>query len=205
MVRSFNVVKRVLYDIRDNSSYIVRKLADGNCWMTQNLRYIGTTSDPGSTGSTPGLSINVTSDLSQGNGTVSTVNGFTRSSAALEMRYNGNTNFGAYYSWEAARIVCPATWHIPSPSEFTTIVNTYTTMASLRSTNVPNFILAGDYVGGGSTLAETSSAFYFSSTQSGTTTAYTFALVSSDGRILPEYSGQYKYSGSSVRCVSNQS
>ncbi len=26
-----------MYDIRDNKSYIVRKLADGNCWMTQNL------------------------------------------------------------------------------------------------------------------------------------------------------------------------
>ena len=35
---SFNVVQRTLYDIRDNNSYTVRKLADGNCWMTENLR-----------------------------------------------------------------------------------------------------------------------------------------------------------------------
>ena len=34
----FNVVKRVLYDIRDNSAYTIRKLADGNCWLTENLR-----------------------------------------------------------------------------------------------------------------------------------------------------------------------
>ncbi|MBP5512387.1 hypothetical protein J6X90_03305 [Candidatus Saccharibacteria bacterium] len=27
-----------LYDIRDNNAYTVKKLVDGNCWMTQNLR-----------------------------------------------------------------------------------------------------------------------------------------------------------------------
>ena len=32
-----------MYDIRDGSDYTVAKLADGNCWMTQNLR-IGSTS-----------------------------------------------------------------------------------------------------------------------------------------------------------------
>ena len=32
------VAQRILYDIRDGNSYRVRKLADGNCWMTENLR-----------------------------------------------------------------------------------------------------------------------------------------------------------------------
>lgn len=27
-----------LYDVRDNNAYTVKKLVDGNCWMTQNLR-----------------------------------------------------------------------------------------------------------------------------------------------------------------------
>ena len=33
------VAQRTLYDIRDNNSYTIRKLADGNCWMTSNLKY----------------------------------------------------------------------------------------------------------------------------------------------------------------------
>ena len=33
------VAQRTLYDIRDNNSYTIRKLADGNCWMTGNLKY----------------------------------------------------------------------------------------------------------------------------------------------------------------------
>ena len=36
----FNVAERILYDIRDNEAYTVRKLADGNCWMTSNLRLV---------------------------------------------------------------------------------------------------------------------------------------------------------------------
>ena len=28
-----------MYDIRDNKTYTIRKLADGNCWMTDNLAY----------------------------------------------------------------------------------------------------------------------------------------------------------------------
>ena len=28
-----------MYDVRDNNGYTVRKLADGNCWMTTNLNY----------------------------------------------------------------------------------------------------------------------------------------------------------------------
>ena len=32
-----NVPQRTLSDIRDSKTYVVRKLADGNCWMVQNL------------------------------------------------------------------------------------------------------------------------------------------------------------------------
>lgn len=31
------LLEKVLYDKRDNKGYVVRKLADGNCWMMQNL------------------------------------------------------------------------------------------------------------------------------------------------------------------------
>ena len=46
MSKSFNVAQRTLYDIRDNNSYTVRKLADGNCWMTTNLNLSLSTNTP---------------------------------------------------------------------------------------------------------------------------------------------------------------
>ena len=39
-----NVAQALLTDIRDSKTYVVRKLADGNCWMVQNLRLGGSSS-----------------------------------------------------------------------------------------------------------------------------------------------------------------
>lgn len=36
-IDGFYLIEKVLYDKRDNKGYVVRKLADGNCWMMQNL------------------------------------------------------------------------------------------------------------------------------------------------------------------------
>lgn len=35
---NYHVPEKVLIDKRDNQTYLIRKLADGKCWMTQNLR-----------------------------------------------------------------------------------------------------------------------------------------------------------------------
>ena len=40
------IVQRTLSDIRDGNSYTIRKLADGNCWMTENLRLELSTTKP---------------------------------------------------------------------------------------------------------------------------------------------------------------
>ena len=53
-----NVPQHTLYDIRDNNTYIVRKLADGNCWMTQNLRIGSTTTTTTITSSNSDVSSN---------------------------------------------------------------------------------------------------------------------------------------------------
>ncbi|MBQ3306069.1 hypothetical protein IJH02_01370, partial [Candidatus Saccharibacteria bacterium] len=81
-----------MYDVRDTNSYTVRKLADGNCWMTENLRLTGsktlTSSDS-----------NVSSDFSLPAANTS----FTTScsNTAYNMS-SGNTTYGNYYNWYAA-------------------------------------------------------------------------------------------------------
>lgn len=37
-IASYQVPEKTLIDLRDGNSYMIRKLADGRCWMTQNLR-----------------------------------------------------------------------------------------------------------------------------------------------------------------------
>ena len=46
------VPEKELIDVRDGNSYRIRKLADGNCWMTENLRLVFS-DDAGTIGATP--------------------------------------------------------------------------------------------------------------------------------------------------------
>lgn len=114
------VPQRTLYDTRDSKTYAVRKLADGNCWMVQNLDLDLSTSKTltdsdtnlvsasswtptrntwTSTGSTTGTSSAYSyspGDIWYVDGTTSTT---TRPSNAIEaaVRYVGN-----FYNWYAA-------------------------------------------------------------------------------------------------------
>ena len=117
MSKSFNVAQRTLYDIRDNNSYTVRKLADGNCWMTTNLNLSLSTNTPIIGSKNDGSAFTYTP----------TSCGGTNGSCAM----NGNTMAGSgmwYYSWYAATAgegkttdvnvdvdgsICPVGWRLP--------------------------------------------------------------------------------------------
>ncbi len=120
-----------LRDTRDNKLYWVAKLADGNCWMTQNLAYDGggTTGDPATWGNdntaakyyNPGLYVYTTpttqNSCSDSNGLSScTTKGWynvtsMHASNDLDMAqpvdfvndiYDAHYLSGNYYSWQAA-------------------------------------------------------------------------------------------------------
>ena len=190
-----------LTDKRDGATYTVKRLADGKVWMTQNLRYMGTSSDPGTASITSG-SFTTTTELSQGNSTVGIVSSFTAAAGNKQARYNGNTTYGAYYTWEAALNVCPAGWHLADKNEFATLYTYYNTAAKLTSADGPYFVKAGDYVGGGATLKETSNGYVFSATETDSTRAETFAITSTNV-VYATYANQYKYSASSARCIAD--
>lgn len=90
-----------LIDTRDNNSYRVRKLADGNCWMTENLRLKTATLTPED------------SDVS------------SNYNLSQYSTYNNNTSYGSYYTWavatagspivggEAQGSICPKGWRLP--------------------------------------------------------------------------------------------
>lgn len=191
------------YDKRDKSTYTVKRLADGKVWMTQNLRYIGTDSDPGTTASTAGRSFTTTADLSEGNATLTTTDGFPFGTPQLLVKYNGNTTYGAYYDWQAAKTVCPSGWHLPSQAEYLNLATYYNTSAKMMDTNGPAFINAGDYNGGNSTLRETQNGYYWT-TDAGNGSTTGAAPVIGASTFYINYNGQYRTTGSSVRCVGDQ-
>lgn len=125
MSKSFNVVKRTLYDIRDNKPYLVRKLADGECWMMENLAYelyagqtyIGSYNDGSTFAWTP---------ESCSSGGACAMNGATIQGQATNFA-TGQTGTYWYYNWYAATAgvgqssstgdingsICPAQWKLP--------------------------------------------------------------------------------------------
>ncbi|MBR0372717.1 InlB B-repeat-containing protein, partial [Candidatus Saccharibacteria bacterium] len=119
-----------LADTRDNNTYAVAKLADGNCWMIENLRLGGSSA------------IQLTLSNSQSEGSLPASTNTFGSSANTKYMNASNTmypvstmnranssvySYGNYYSWAAAvnstnnystatnvtTSICPAGWSLP--------------------------------------------------------------------------------------------
>ena len=127
-VKNLNVLQRTLTDIRDSKTYQVRKLADGNIWMTQNLA-LGS----GSGAITlHAYDSDVSSDwvLPQAQTSGNDAWGVDED----HIYATNNTTYGNYYSWHAATAgtglssmisatitnltnaplsVCPRGWRLP--------------------------------------------------------------------------------------------
>ncbi len=114
-----------LTDVRDNSTYTVRKLGDGKCWMTQNLALNSgnggyscggrtlsfTTSDVSTTmniwtvWSSPEFANNAAADIRVENGT-----GYYSWCSATATTCSGATSKGA----NAPSSICPKGWKLPT-------------------------------------------------------------------------------------------
>ena len=198
---------KTVVDKRDNKEYTVRYI-NNNCWMTQNLAYMGDT--VGSTSSTTttwylkSATSNVSADktmtmqdLTSGNSTTSPM-----------FHDSGNTNYGVYYNYaaasagsivsnvttEASQSVCPAGWRLPTNAEQGTIGS-----SSGSTTYVSAFspVYSG-YYNNGSPYDVGSYGYWWSSTAGNSTSRYNMYYYS--GSL---YSGSYDYRGLgySVRCI----
>lgn len=122
-----------LTDTRDNNTYKVVKLADGNCWMTENLAFKLTTAgikvEDSDTTIAWGTSANYrpTATLTSINESNTNVD---YSNSTLVRSWNTDSNYGTYYTYNAAtagqggsitasgqsatRSVCPKNWRLPT-------------------------------------------------------------------------------------------
>ncbi len=221
LVFCFNVVKRTLYDIRDNNSYTVRKLADGNCWMTSNLN-LSLAAD------TPVLASSNTSRE-----TYSYIPSSCSQSGNCALNgYTGVSNGAYYYTWFAATAesettnqtyvdapasICPKGWRLPANWTIST-TRSYGTL-----TNAYGFTTNGDNVSRNNVTALESFPFnfyryglnysfdtgtsggYWSSTNAmvylGVQDAYIFYYFGINGGITnPQHHGARAYSAP-IRCI----
>lgn len=131
------VPTKTLVDTRDNNTYTVSKLADGKCWMTQNLRI--------------------------GNMNIDSANSDVSSSYTVQP-YHIDSTHGGYYSWyvatagsgsgtgggqNAAYSICPKGWRLPiggsgNTNERWGLYSKYPSFTAMTSSPV-NINLGGTY------------------------------------------------------------
>ena len=192
-----------LEDERDGNMYTVKKLADGNVWMTENLRLINKTISSTDSNLSSGETYTVpASNLS------SFATDHNTNAAYLDSTYGGYYNFytatagwgtNSVTSGNSPKDICPKGWRLPiggsrSSSEFQTLYNNYHSSALMQGT--PGFVLSG-YVYRSYVNGQGSEGHYWSSTVYNADYANDLYL-SSD--VTPTYN-YYKYFGRSVRCV----
>jgi len=135
-------------DSRDGNIY--KTITIGNqVWMAENLRYL------------PSIVGSATGSETIPNYYVYGYNGTNVNEAKSTANYK---TYGALYNWEAAKIACPAGWHLPSNAEWTTLIS----------------YLGGEEIAGGK-LKETGTTLW-ENPNTGATNEIGFSALPSGGR-----------------------
>lgn len=202
-----------LTDTRDNNTYTVSRLADGLCWMTQNLRIVGKT---------------ITSDDSDVENDYTIPPSVDEYTNFDELDKSGaylDNTYGAYYTWTAATAgtgnstlpanhntsdsICPRGWKLPGSYnntgsyygiEFSRLVDIYppdeTGLSPLAAAPF-NFTNASGYIANGITSQDSTSGWW-SSTVSGSGGSYD---LQNSGSVFNPTDVTTQYRGLHVRCV----
>ena len=196
---------KTLTDTRDNNTYTVSKLADGKCWMTQNLRIINKTLTPADSDVTTSYTIPVSSLRGADGHDISSA--YVDSDGGLYPWYTATAGTGTYAlstnNQNTTVSICPKGWRLPTSgsnngynyNEFRSLYDSYPSSSALRS-NPINFTLSGDvsYYRHG----QGSEGRYWSSTITSDDSAYGLHLDTS--YVNPDFSST-KFVGFSVRCI----
>ena len=194
-------------DARDDNRYTVRYI-NGNCWMTQNLRYVG------DTGSTSGSMIMKSATSNTSGNTTLTYTDLTNGNDYDEARIHnsGNTTNGVWYNYAAASAgyvtsnqhstdesiysVCPAGWRLPTNSEQSGI-----TPYKDAYFNGGSAVTGGFYLNG--SVITTGSGLWWSSTPYPSDSNYRYYLYYDGSSLGTNFTN--RNFGFYVRCIRNTS
>ena len=207
-------------DTRDDHIYTIQRLADGNCWMMENLDLGRTTLTTDLTSSNTNLSTAVTA--STFNSWKKTTGSATHN-AGEYISVSGTdstsgTSYGTLYNYHAASAgtitgdnnisdtqydICPAGWRLPTggeSGEFLALYAQYNSLALMRA-SIENsgaaFALAG-YFSSAAPAGQGSSGNYWSSTRYNGPLMHALGLVTSG--VYPATT-ENRSSGNSIRCI----
>ena len=181
-----------VYDKRDDKGYTVRYI-NGNCWMTQNLRFTGTSLNTETSDVTTNKTITWYSlTSSSGKATYTQASYLSTGSTKKGYWYNfaaatARTITGSSNSTESSQSICPKNWKIPSRSQFTGIT-------SYSSAFSP--VTGGNYSDGA--LDNSNEGYWWSSTANSDTGRYALSYIS--GSLASSNAGN-RFNGLWIRCV----
>ncbi len=209
-------------DIRDNQVYTVKRLADGKCWMMENLNLGSTNLTVDLTSANSNLSTTVaastfnswitdspTADYSAG--VVVPVEGIELSSNIPKATYynfyaaSGGTISGSSNANNSTYDICPAGWRLPtggSTGELGVITDAYIDYAMIRAPLALGgaaFGMTGGF--NGTTVSPNGNGYYWSSTRSSNTNMRYLMTFSTGAN---DVSTVNRRTGSSIRCVLDQ-
>ena len=219
-----------LRDTRDESTYVIRKLADGNCWMTQNLHLGSSSTSIYMTSVDTDITSPFTLPTSNCAGKWTNYN-TTPSSAADIAGYCKNSNeTGDLYNYYAATAgtvgynlrtgnasgsICPKGWRLPI-SDGTSNTKTFQYLFSVYSSNVdkmlnfpfnaqPNdgYYHPGDNNGNSPGVHYNSHGYYWSSTIEGAgSSSWVGAwILRTNTQFQPHLNDGWRSYGYVMRCV----
>ena len=194
---------KTLVDTRDDNTYTVSKLADGRCWMTQNLRIINKTITPADSDVTANYTIPASSLSGFDLGIYNTSNAYVDSDGGFYNWYTATAGTGTQslstQGQNTTVSICPKGWRLPTSGddgEFQALYNNYNS-SSILMFNPINLTLSG-YVRSSSRGGQGSYGEYWSSTIYSSGDAYDLSLNASNAGSAKHYD---KINGFSVRCI----
>ncbi|MBP5512287.1 fibrobacter succinogenes major paralogous domain-containing protein [Candidatus Saccharibacteria bacterium] len=206
-----------LTDMRDMNQYMVAKLNDGRCWMTENLRLKNKTIT------------NEDSDISAASYTVPDSSETMINSLTDPALYDtGNTSYGVYYNYVAtsagtittmnngntlSESICPKGWTIPSHDDWLALFNVYSITNDLAGSTILratpiNMVYSGLYSndtdeGGLGVLSQGEAGLYWSTQTSYTLGRRESTYISDTSATI--YHALYRYNGVAIRCIRRNS
>ena len=189
----------VLNDTRDNKKYQVTKLSDGNVWMTQNLKFTGTTVTPEDTNVESNLTITYGDLASSAGGgdsyTQARIHVGTDTDGSATVWYNygaasAGTILGSSNAMTATQDICPAGWRMPSYAETTALVSAISTTPDVFSPVTGGHYFTGD-------ITYHTWGFWWTSSASADTLRSVMDYV--NGGLA--HTGAYRTAGMFIRCV----
>ena len=197
-------------------SYQVRKLADGKCWMTQNLKLTNVTITNADSNLPANKSVTIPAS-STSNWCITNSQACDDQLMTLNADDGSHPEYGVFYNWYTATAtyggyntttdtsysICPKGWRLPKgdiSGDFANLRNNYYTSSAFGNDwrKFPlNYVLSGDRYGS-NTYDQGNNGVYWSSTPNNNNYAYILHL--GDSYVHPTYSNN-KYIGLTIRCL----